>query len=143
MIAGKPLDFRPGARWKYSNSGNAVLGFVIELVNRQDYGTFLRQQILDPLGLRDTGWVADPRDRLSLATGYEKWSTAVRLPEDPVTVGYAVGGVYSTVTDLARWNSFLLTTRPPIVSGETLAQLLRPRVETDKLDHYGYGTYIG
>jgi len=50
--------------------------------------------------------------------------------------------MYSTVTDLTRWNQFLLTGSPAIVKQDTLAQLLQPRVAAEQGTQYGYGIYI-
>jgi CubicO group peptidase (beta-lactamase class C family) len=140
-FAGQPLSFPPGSQWRYSNSGYAVLGYLIELASGQDYGTFLRQQIFEPLKLKDTGYLADPPDGHPVAIGYAGWS-AVATPEEP-TAAYAAGALYSTVNDLARWNDFLRTANPSIVARDTLAQLVRPRVAVTGTDHYGYGIFVG
>ena len=137
--ADRPLDFPPGSRWSYSNAGFTLLGYVIELVSGQDYGSFLRQQILDPLGMKDSGY-PDPTDGRPVAIGYANWSTPAG-DSDPV-VSYAAGGLYSTTNDLARWNHFLATGTPPVVSRETLAQLVLPRPKIDDQTHYGYGIFI-
>ncbi|HEY1111878.1 MAG TPA: serine hydrolase domain-containing protein, partial [Opitutaceae bacterium] len=50
-----PLDFEPGSRARYSNSNYLVLGLIVERVSGQRYGEFLRQHVLDPLGLQDSG----------------------------------------------------------------------------------------
>jgi CubicO group peptidase (beta-lactamase class C family) len=139
LFLDRPLDFPPGTQFKYSNSGYALLGYVIEQVTGQAYGTFLRQQILDPLEMADTGY-PDPADQKPVATGYQDWSTPVGDPNP--TLAYAAGGLYSTTNDLARWNHFLMTADPPVVSRDTLAQLFRPRLGGDVGDQYGYGISI-
>jgi D-alanyl-D-alanine carboxypeptidase len=152
VTAGWPLDFPPGSQWNYGNSDYWLLGYIIELVSGQDYGTFLRQEILDPLAMKDTGYLPDPADRHVIATGYANWST-MSASFDP-TLAYSAGGLYSTVNDLAHWNQFLLTADPPVVSRDTLAQLLRPRVQAHGQEHCaassaaqtcasGYGIYVG
>ncbi|HEV8557683.1 MAG TPA: serine hydrolase domain-containing protein [Actinophytocola sp.] len=139
-FADRPLNFVPGSQWGYSNSGYAVLGYLIELTSGQDYGTFLRQQIFEPLKLNDTGYLANPQNGPPVATGYADWST-VATYEEP-TAAFAAGGLYSTVNDLARWNDFLRTANPSIVARDTLAQLVRPRIAVTGTDHYGYGIFI-
>jgi CubicO group peptidase (beta-lactamase class C family) len=140
-FADQPLNFPPGSQWRYSNSGYAVLGYLIELTSGQDYGTFLRQQIFEPLKLKDTGYLAGPPDGHPTATGYADWSTAATYAEP--TAAYAAGALYSTVNDLARWNDFLRTANPSIVARDTLAQLVRPRIAVTGTDQYGYGILIG
>ena len=52
----KPLDFRPGEKFHYSNSGYFLLGAVIEKVSGQSYEAFLKEAIFDPLEMKDTGY---------------------------------------------------------------------------------------
>jgi CubicO group peptidase (beta-lactamase class C family) len=145
LFADRPLEFAPGSRYKYSNSGYHLLGYLIEQVTGKDYGTVLRQEIFDPLGMADSGLLPEPADQHPTATGYDTWTTptdAAFLSLDAVFI-YAAGGIYSTTTDLARWNQFLLTDNPPIVGKDTLSQLFRPRVQADTASQYGYGLHIG
>lgn len=135
----RPLEFAPGSRYKYDNSGYALLGYLIEQITGEDYGTFMRRQIFGPLGLADTGY-PEPTDQKPVATGYHDWSTPV--DDTNPTFIFAAGGVYSTANDLARWNHFLMTGDPPVVSRDTLAELFRPRVQADGLDYYGYGILV-
>lgn len=136
IVAGRPLEFAPGSRWKYSNGGYHVLGLLIERVSGRTYGEFLRTEILDPLGMADTAY--RPGDRSGTdAIGYRDWTT----PGDPLpdAVAFASGGMYSTLTDLSRWNRFLLTGDPDVVERATLAELLAPRVDSAPGERYGYG----
>jgi CubicO group peptidase (beta-lactamase class C family) len=55
-----PLDFAPGADWAYSNSGYVVLGHLVELLSGRSYADFLRAEVLDPLGMSDTGYPPPP-----------------------------------------------------------------------------------
>ena len=51
----KPLDFEPGTKFSYSNSGYVLLGYLIEKISGQTYADFLQQNIFTPLGMSDTG----------------------------------------------------------------------------------------
>ncbi|HEX6354889.1 serine hydrolase domain-containing protein [Actinophytocola sp.] len=135
-FADRPLDFSPGAGLAYSNSGYVVLGQLVERVSGESYGDFLRREILDPLGMSDTGYApgrAAGRD----AAGYENWTTPAAAFDD--SVFFSSGGLTSTVTDLGRWQQFLLTGEPAICEPETLAELLLPRVAEGTTRWYGYG----
>jgi D-alanyl-D-alanine carboxypeptidase len=113
-----------------------VLGKLIEQVSGQSYGDFLRAEVLDPLGMSDTGYqpgAAGPE----YAVGHDDWDTPADVLDD--SAFYAAGGMYSTVTDLGRWQRFLLTDDPPVVRADTLAELLRPRVVESPGRWYGYG----
>ncbi|HTD97196.1 MAG TPA: serine hydrolase domain-containing protein, partial [Edaphobacter sp.] len=51
----KPLDFEPGSKFSYSNSGYVLLGYLLEKISGQSYADFLKQNIFTPLGMADTG----------------------------------------------------------------------------------------
>ncbi|TDV54933.1 serine hydrolase domain-containing protein [Actinophytocola oryzae] len=136
-IATLPTDFAPGTRWAYSNSGYVLLGALVERVSGMSYGQFLHDEVLDPLGLSDTGYQPGLPPGEDYAVGYTDWTTPAQVLDD--SVFYAAGGMYSTVTDLGRWQRFLLTGDPPVVRRETLAELLRPRVQANSTTWYGYG----
>ena len=96
----KPLDFQPGEKCSYSNSGYVLLGIIIEQVSGRSYEMFLQQNIFDPLQMKNTGY--DHNDD-SLATGYtgvdSNWEKPAYID---MTLPYAAGGLYSTVEDLYR-----------------------------------------
>src|SRR6478735_11075090 len=52
----KPLEFEPGAKWNYSNSGYILLGYLIEKISGQSYSDFVQQNIFTPLGMKDSGY---------------------------------------------------------------------------------------
>jgi CubicO group peptidase (beta-lactamase class C family) len=139
-FADRPLEFQPGSRTKYSNSGYVLLGYLIEHVSGHSYGDFLRREIFDPLGMSDTGYEPGPKPDMRYATGYEDWTTPSPVFDD--AVWFAAGGLYSSVTDLSLWQQFLLTGIPSITKPGTLAELLRPRVAMAPTQWYGYGIAI-
>jgi CubicO group peptidase (beta-lactamase class C family) len=134
-FADRPLDFAPGSSLAYSNSGYVVLGHLVEQVSGESYGDFLRREILDPLGMSGTGY--EPGRRSGDAAGYEDWTTPAAAFDD--SVFFSSGGLTSTVSDLGRWQQFLLTGDPAVCEPETLAELLRPRVGESPTRWYGYG----
>ena len=105
--------FPPGARTIYSNWGSALAAQVVEDVSGMDYGQFLRQELLDPLGMNDTTWTSprqmDEATRARLATGYKRSQGAFDL-QDFMQIGayWPAGGMASTATDMARWMRFHL-----------------------------------
>ena len=52
----KPLEFQPGEKWNYSNSGYALLGYLIEKISQQSYSQFVQENIFSPLGMKDSGY---------------------------------------------------------------------------------------
>lgn len=141
LLKDKPLDFAPGARWSYSNTGYIVLGYIIEQASGLTYEAFLQQYIFEPLQMSDTGY--DHNDG-SLAIGYTgyhgQWTEADYID---MTVPYAAGGLYSTVEDIYRWDQALYTEQ--LISKELLDDMFTPYVTAPSFGdmEYGYGWLIG
>ncbi len=120
IAAGVPWSRTGQMQHEYSNYGYALLGRIISNVSGVPYQTYIRQTILDPLGMADTGYeIGDvPKDRLAL--GY-RWENE-RWVEEPLmhdgTFG-AMGGLHTTVNDYAKWVAFLLSAWPPRSDADT------------------------
>ncbi|GAB4050948.1 serine hydrolase [Spirosoma litoris] len=132
-FADMPLDFEPGSRFSYSNSGYFLLGVLIEKVSGKSYATLLKETILTPLQLKDTGYDLFGPIIPKRATGYEKQgSTYVNSAYLDMTIPYAAGSLYSTVEDLYRWDQALYTDK--LLSASAKATMFTPF-----LDGYAYG----
>lgn len=106
----RPLEFPPGERWAYSNSGYILLGYIIEKVTGQPYDQFLRETILAPLALDDTGYDQTAEILPHRARGYSRQSKTLRNAAYlDMTIPHAAGAMYSTVEDLYRWDQALYT----------------------------------
>jgi CubicO group peptidase (beta-lactamase class C family) len=104
-----PLEFTPGARWKYSNSGYTLLGYVIERVSGMSYASFLRENIFDPLQMKDSGYDSNTPSLPEHASGYlSPHNSPVYLD---MSEFYAAGALYSSVEDLYRWDQALAAHR--------------------------------
>jgi CubicO group peptidase (beta-lactamase class C family) len=132
----RPLDFAPGTRFAYSNSGYAVLGRVIEKVSGKPYAEFLRTSIFTPLAMNDSGY-DDPRPVLAhRAQGYVRnLDGTVNAPYVDMSNPYAAGGLYSTVDDLLKWDRALAGAQ--LLKKESLSAMFTPF-----LQGYGYGWRI-
>jgi CubicO group peptidase (beta-lactamase class C family) len=114
MRAGIPFSSPPGVAYEYSNFGFAILGRVVANVSGLRYRDYVDRSVLAPLGMSSTTWEAAsaPKDRLARGYGREgdRW-----VEETPLADGAfgAMGGLYSSVPDLARWVSYLLAAYPP------------------------------
>ena len=101
----KPLEFRPGEKFKYCNSGYVVLTAVVEKVAGMSYEKFLQDQILTPMGLKDTGYDSASHVIHHRATGY--LLNADNQVENSgfvdMTVPQGAGALYSTTEDLLKW----------------------------------------
>ncbi len=127
----------PDRTFSYSNTNYMVLASIIEQVSNQPFETFVRKNILLPLGMHHT-WVAttanDSINQLRTA-GYQ-WNR--RLPKDYYDDVVGDKGIYSTTGDLFRWYRAL--NGDCLLKRETLAEAFMPRsFEKKGLRNYGYG----
>jgi D-alanyl-D-alanine carboxypeptidase len=108
-----PLDFPPGSAFKYNNGAYVILGHVIELLTGQSYEAYLRQNILDPLGLNATGYEHVEALLPERVRGYRfkngKIENAGFLA---MSVPHAAGGLTSTLDDLLAWQRALVAAKP-------------------------------
>ncbi len=111
----RPLDFAPGSKWAYCNTGIDTLGRVIEVVSGQSYEAFLARRIFEPLGMADTTFHPTPEQLTRLAVTYDKQDgRLVAAPAAIIGPGAAAkypipaGGLYSTGADLAKLYRMML-----------------------------------
>src|SRR5580698_7763867 len=114
LAGGVSFNWAPGTRFEYSNLGYAILGRVVTMASGVLYDEFVRTRLLAPLGLDRTGFNADEFDQENLAVGYRHglggWA---EVPFDPYGAFAPMGGVFSTVSDLARWVAGFAAAFPP------------------------------
>jgi len=130
------LEFEPGSTFRYSNSGYFLLGAIIEQVAGMPYEQVLRERILEPLGMHDTGY--DHSDAIieRRASGYESTPGGYRnAAYIDMSLPYAAGALYSTVEDLHRWDRALYA--DALLSARWMAKMFEP-----VLSSYGYGWSI-
>lgn len=129
----KPLDFKPGEKWNYSNSGYFLLGAIIEKVSGESYEGFLQKNIFDPLRMTGTGYDHFDTILKKRATGYSlKKGTAVNSAFLDMTQPYSAGSLYSTVEDLYAWDEALF-------SGKVLSAKSFEMMTTPVKNNYAYG----
>lgn len=104
-----PLAFEPGSGYSYSNTGFSILGIIVERLSGKDYEAFLREELLLPAGLAETGYLLAEWDLNRLAQGYregEPWGRVYRREWREDGPGWhlrANGGLHTTVDDMHRW----------------------------------------
>jgi CubicO group peptidase (beta-lactamase class C family) len=138
----KPLDFVPGEKFKYSNSGYVLLGYIIERVTGQTYETFLKENIFEPLKMSGTG--SDHNDLIikNRAAGYSKrGDTLINAPYIDMSIPTGGGSLYSTVEDLFLWDQALAAER--LLKKSSYAMMFKPYVIADWGDGAAYGWFIG
>jgi D-alanyl-D-alanine carboxypeptidase len=110
--AGAKLDFEPGERWSYSNTGYTLLGNVVAKVSGKPFGQFLKERILDPIGMTHSAFEPGPEVK-GQTLGYTSFALGPLEPAEPEATGWlhAAGGLWSTAPDLARWDLALMDGR--------------------------------
>ncbi len=114
-----PLQFRPGATWSYSNTGYALLGFIVRRVSGRFYGDLLRERVFEPLGMRTARVISESDIVPNRAAGYRLVDGGPKNQEwvAPTLNTTADGSLYLTVLDLAQWGRGLNRARVPDSAG--------------------------
>ena len=135
LFENKPLNFSPGTKYDYSNSGYILLGMIIEKVTGKSYFQVVRQNIFESLGMNHTGFDFTDLKSSDKAIGYSNdCAQAVGIVDS--SVSFAAGAIYTTVGDLYKWDRALYTDR--IVPKSLLQKAFAPYKSS-----YGYGWQIG
>ncbi len=130
------LEFEPGSRFKYDNSGYFLLGVVIEEVTGKLYEVALDEALFSPLGMFSTGYDHGRADIPRRAKGYVPVAgTRVGADFIDMSVPFAAGALYSTVDDMLRWGRALL--RGKVVSEASAREMFTPALQS-----YGFGWAI-
>jgi CubicO group peptidase (beta-lactamase class C family) len=134
--ASNNLEFEPGSKYSYNNSGYFLLGAIIEKVTGQPYERVLKEKIFDPLGMKNTGYDHYATILEKRASGYVKTSDGyLNAPYLDMSLPYAAGSLYSTVDDLYLWDQALYTDR--LLSAQSKELMYKPNLE-----NYAYGWVI-
>lgn len=120
VLDGGVMSRAPGVQFEYANLGYAVLGRVIERVSKMPPREYIRRVILEPLGMKNSGWEPEDFPVGTLAVGYrgregsrDIEAPAVVAPAERLGVMDAAGGLYTTLQSLARYVAFHLSAWPP------------------------------
>jgi CubicO group peptidase (beta-lactamase class C family) len=143
QVANQPLDFSPGTKWNYSNTGYILLGILIEKLSGQTYADFLESNIFHPLGMTDSGYDRATEILKARASGYDINDGHVTNANFIDMSGpFSAGGIYSTVEDLFRWNEALAHSGK-LLSADSLKRMFTEYPEAaHEGQHYGYGVVI-
>jgi CubicO group peptidase (beta-lactamase class C family) len=141
LVKDETLQFEPGTRWSYSNTGMLVLGKVIEVASGQDYYDYVRARITGPAKMLNTDAYELDRVNRNLAVGYEAEPTPRGIEYrnnifQHVIRGGPAGGGYSTVEDLTRFAEALKSGQ--LVSKASVRLLTTPKPELGAPE-WGYG----
>lgn len=143
IVSDRPLDFEPGTRWSYSNTGYFLLSLVVQRVSGQRFGDYLREHIFAPLNLDHTFMGGYQPADVVLAQGCKPGDGDARVPVPPIheSSTFGAGGISSTLEDWAIWDDALQDGR--ILSAESMQALFTPQRLSDGTDtEYAFGMSI-
>jgi CubicO group peptidase (beta-lactamase class C family) len=111
IVAGIPLAFPPGTKWRYSNLGYLTLGILIHRVTGKFYGDVLEERIFHPLGMQSTRIMSEADIIPNRAAGYRLLQGQLKNQEwvSPTLNTTADGSLYFSIVDLAKWDAALYT----------------------------------
>ena len=132
-VFAQPLEFAPSTKLDYCNVNYILLSQIVEIVSGQTYQDFLRQNVLEPLGMNHTGFVSDVANNSGLTKGltYEYFDDAAELPG----VAQGAGDIVTTAGDMDIWMTALRSGQ--VVCEESFHEM------TTMVNGYGYGLYAG
>lgn len=138
----KALEFSPGERFNYSNSGYFLLGVIVEKLSGKTYEEMLHDKIFTPLQMNDSGYDNHGDILKNRATGYEKnGNTYVNSRYLDMSIPYAAGSMYSTVEDLYLWDQALYTNK--LLPKAYMDMYFKPYIPAFGNNHYAYGWGVG
>ena len=137
MFKDKALEFAPGEKFNYSNSGYILLGHIVERASGKPYADFVRENIFQPLGMKNTDLDTNSAIVKNRAAGYTRGPNGILNAQYiDMTIPYAAGAMYSTVEDLYLWDRALYGEK--LISKKSLEAMTTPFK-----DGYAYGVGIG
>ena len=139
----EPMDFKPGEKQKYSNSGYYLLGYIIEKISGQPYGEFIEKNLLQPLKMSDSSYGSVAKIIKNKVSGYAKsGDTYINAEYWSISQAYAAGGLFSTVDDLYKW--YAAVTSNQVVSEASFNQAISPTIlNNGEQATYGFGWQLG
>lgn len=141
MYADATLDFTPGDRFSYSNSGYITLGAILEEVTGKTYEDVLQEKIFTPLKMNNSGYDHHNTILKKRATGYEmKGSVPENSAYIDMSTPYAAGSMYSTVEDLYLWDQALYTEK---LLPKKYMKMMYEKYTPAFGNFYGYGWMVG
>lgn len=136
--------FTPGTRFRYSNTGYAILAQVVSKISGITFQDYLRDRIFTPLGMSHSVAYVDGENFVTnRAYGYSLLTSGyTRNDQSPTSAVLGDGGIYSSIQDFGAWYRMWVG-EPGVLSPKSIAQMLTPnRLANGDVTRYGYGWFI-
>jgi CubicO group peptidase (beta-lactamase class C family) len=133
----RPLKFKPGTDWAYTNTEYYLLAYIIQAVSGEPYADFLAHHLFQPLGMNESGIAPTLAVVSEMAEGYAREGKSVRHKDYfDRSLELGAGGIYSTVSDMLRWNEALNGAK--LLNRKSLDSMFTPSLP----GNYGFGWFI-
>lgn len=138
----EPVDFVPGEKFDYNNSGYVLLGYLIELVSGEKYEEYIRKHIFDKVGMTRSYYASDRKVIKGRAYGYHKKESGyVNKTVISFSVPFSSGSLMSTLSDMLKWQN-ALNKNLLLDTAETTKAFSRYKLNNGEEFNYGYGWHI-
>jgi CubicO group peptidase (beta-lactamase class C family) len=138
----RALNFTPGTRWSYSNTGFNLAAIIVERVSRMSFQEFTRTRLFAPLGMAHTSWRDDYTHILKERAIAYSSRDGVFHTDMPFENVYGNGGLLTTVGDLLKWNEHF--DAPAEGDPLSIAEQQRAGIFNDGRPHgYALGLFVG
>lgn len=138
----EPVDFAPGEKFDYNNSGYVILGYIIESASGESYEDFIKTNIFDKAGMTNSFYASDRKIIKNRAFGYHKKSSGyVNKTVINFTVPFSSGSLMSTLDDMLKWQN-ALNQNLLLTSKEETKAFNRYKLNNDQEIEYGYGWHL-
>ncbi|HTD37417.1 MAG TPA: serine hydrolase domain-containing protein [Candidatus Limnocylindrales bacterium] len=142
-VVSRPLGFKPGTKWQYSNTGYVMLATIVEKLSGMSYPEFLRTKIFEPLGMTRTHFGDEQLVETDRATGYTRFAMGEQEHEQHLDYSWfsGAGAIESTLADMERWNDAI--DRGSLLSASSREMMHTSFKLADGSDtSYGFGLFL-
>jgi len=137
----EPMDFAPGDKFKYNNSGYVILGYIIEKITGQSYADFIEEHIFKKLNMTSSQYASQRKVIKNRASGYHDRDGYINQRNISFTLPYSSGSLMSTVDDMFKWQEGLKNNI--LIDKETTKKaFVNYTLNNGAHINYGYGWHI-
>ena len=137
----EPIDFIPGEKYKYSNSGYVILGYIIEKITGKSYANFIENQIFKKVKMTASKYASQKEIIKKRASGYQKKDLYTNRMDFNLSLAYSGGGLMSTVLDMFKWQEAIKNN--VLINKETTKKAFTNyTLNNGEHINYGYGWHI-
>ncbi len=138
----EPVDFAPGEKFEYNNSGYVLLGYIIELTSGVSFEEFVEEYVFKKIEMNQSDYASDRKIIKDRAYGYQKKESGyVNKTIINYSVPYSSGALMSSLSDMLKWQNAL--TQNTLLKPETLKKAFsKSKLRNGEEIAYGYGWHI-